>query len=179
MTPPPYANTSTAAVFKEHRSNPIPLTVVTRAYSHPENKLLTGIDVVLDVQTWAASLAITMSTARVKDQFDIASYTPDRTHWLKPANRAAFEEDNDAEDYLDPDREDYSAQFGPDGTTSLLVPDAGMEMDLHQEIRWRNQLSMPARWTCGKLTISNSTGRARLMSIQVASDAVEPRTGKN
>jgi hypothetical protein len=166
-------------VFKEQRTHAIPLTVRTRSYGRPDGKLQTGLGIELDVQTWASELVVEFKTGRVEDTHSVTSYAPDRTHWLKPANRADFDGVNAAGDFMDPDREDYSVQFGPDGTSELEFTDDGLCLDLHQEVRLRALLAGPARWSTGQLVLSNSAGRIRIVGIHLSSDPAEARTGKN
>jgi hypothetical protein len=178
MIPPPIINTSTAAVFKERGTHEITTYIRTRAY-HAQGQIQTGLLVSIDVQTWASNLTIEFETGRVEDVHQVTSYAPDRTRWLKPANRPAFDGINSAGDFMDPSREDYSVQFGPDGVSELELGDAGIRLDLHQEVQLRALMAGPDRWRTGQLVIENTVGRVRILAVELGSAPVEGRTARN
>lgn len=176
MTPPTIINTSTAAVVKERNTRSIELYVKTRAYASPDERLNLGATPFLDVETWGAALTANFITEGVQETFEAITYTPDRTAWLRGTN-AAFVETNASGKFMDPYREDYSAQFGPDGTTSLYVGDDGIRIDLHQHVRLQNPVASAVQWRSGQIEITNSTGRARILSAGVATDPAGARAG--
>lgn len=171
---PTITHTVTGLDVEYLTERPIETELITRAYT--DGELQNGAKVRVDVQTWAANTKVEFLTERVGEEFEVTTYTPDRTAWIYPANRAAYELDNSNDDGMDAGREDYSIQFGPATTTELNLSD-GLRLDLHQQRRLVQSVTDPVNWVAGRIRVSNTAGRCRIVRAGLAANAAGEREG--
>lgn len=155
---------------------PIDTEFITGAKGSEGGGLLNGARARVDLQTWAANVTLTFLADGVGEEFDLATYTPDRTKYFYPANQADYVLTNASDDANDKGREDYSVQFGPDGTTSLDLG-SGVRLDLHQQRRLTYSTSEPVEWRFGRLKITNTAGRVRILGASLDGTPAGEREG--
>lgn len=158
--------------------------LVTRGYASDVAALGDFRFFVADLQTWAPSFTVTVSTPGVEETTDIVTdETKDRAAYYEPANAAAFEQDNDNGDFLTPYREDYSVVLADPNELGAAPVDfavhtvtAGVPLGLHQEHRLTERVTLAGRYA--QATITNTAGRIRVMGVALEMDEEQITAGE-
>jgi len=163
---PAIATTGSWATITERITLPIAAILVTRAYQSPGRMMAKWGHVWIDVQTWLPSLTITAVKPGVGESTTLVeAETRDRTKFDRPHHRADHDLTNVNDDFEDPFRQDYSVTLdGVGGSDGLILQD-GVTLSHHQERRLAFKLNERERMV--QLRIENSTGRVRVMGINI------------
>jgi hypothetical protein len=164
----------------------IPHRMVTRGYtfapndSSPEErraaasslKRFTRVSVILN--TWKPTYSIAAQVEGVNEETAMATNeTRDRTEWVRPFDRQAWDESNVNDDHGDPYRKDYSVDMGSGGTPILLG--SGVNLQQHQEGPLVKKLNAQGRYC--QLVIEATTGRVEVKSVGIEGRAGTRRNG--
>jgi hypothetical protein len=137
---------------------PILATYVSREYSVSDLSLQQFNRLWLDLQTWAATFTVDLLAPGVNRVLNLCTNrTKDRTLYYRPFDRPPYNVTNVNDDFLVPNRQDYSAQATPAG----FLTKSGMQLGLHQEAREPFHFNLRARGV--QMRLVNSTGRVRII----------------
>jgi hypothetical protein len=103
----------------------------------------------------------------------VTNETRDRTEWVRPFDRQAWDESNVNDDHGDPYRKDYSVDMGSGGTPILLG--SGVNLQQHQEGPLVKKLNAQGRYC--QLVIEATTGRVEVKSVGIEGRAGTRRNG--
>lgn len=98
----------------------------------------------------------------------ITNRTTDRTKWIRPHGRPAWEEDNSNDDYLDPYREDYSLSVPAGG----ILIGSGIDPDVHQESVVERRIHAKAESV--QFEFTNNSGRLEVARAGIPASKVPP-----
>lgn len=152
---------------------PVATTLVTRGYGGQVIGRKRFTQARLSLRTWDPQYAVGYRTDGVNEaQTLAAAVTADRTHYLRPHDRAAYDATNADDDHATPYREDYAVDVD---ATGVNFGAAGVDLDRHQETERAWRLRVQGRYVQVELT--GTQGRTELAGVGLEIIRGSPRFG--
>ncbi len=154
-------------------STPIAASVRTRAYLCRRQDFKRFTVLAANLATWAPEYTVTTFTQGINTgEVYRAAQTRNPAKYFTPHDKADYAEDNDADDFLAPNREDYAVVLpDPDGATL----GTGLVLDALQEYVDRAEVNERGLWM--QLQIENADGRLELIATAMEAQAGEVLAG--
>lgn len=135
--------------------------VVTRGYLCREADLKRYNRVKVGLRTWNPTYSLaTLTDGVAEETAQLDDQTLSRTDYVRPAGRAAWQTDNENDDFLTPYRGDYSVVLPAAG---MALGDEGVALDLHQEVMERLPVNQEGLYL--QVRVTNTTGRCELAMV--------------
>ena len=164
--------TPTPIVLDSAKHQGIAWSFTTREYVPEEGGRQTAQHLWYDVQHWAPTLTVTATATGLFNAQDIeTNWVPSPTKYRENPDLDDWDATNVNGDFETAGRGDYAVLLGPDGFHFAT----GAAIDLHQETNRETELTVRGR--AFTLQFQNTTGRARLLAVRVASVETPYRDG--
>ena len=116
-----------------------------------------------NINCWWPTYTVTAKLDGAQETTTLGTITKDRTKYVQPFYAAAYNVTNVNDDFLSPEREDYSVLQS--GAAWAINLGSGVQLGLHQDARYGYRCYRNARAV--RLKIQCTTGRVRVLQTRV------------